>query len=249
MAPDPAIRWICVRSRGLDVEFRLPTPAPARIARRALVLAALACRGELEAHAADADARAIDATVRGWLVESGLLEAFEAPERLLLDPPLGALGTVDAAVATAFGEGAAVLAWSLGRCTLPAIDVDADASAVAATLGWLDPEVGPALEAARLRPRTDLLLLAEALEVAHWRLADGRAASLAQFAPGRVHVAADAAPLPLAPNGELLIGGVPLAEVSDAARSAAVRRIRERRRALNWLLGQAADYASLRVDV
>lgn len=238
-----------MRPPGLDVEFRLPTPAPERIARRALVLAALACRGELEAHAADPEARAIDATVRAWLAQSGLLGDFEARERALLDPPLGALAPGDAAVGTLCGEGAAVLAWSLARGELPAIDVDVDAGAVAAALGWLDPDVAQGFDAARLRPRTDLLLLAEALEVAHWRLADGRGASLAQFADGRIRSAGNAAALPLAPNGDLLIGGVPPAEAGPAAVAATIRRIHARRRALNWLLGQAADYASIRVDL
>jgi hypothetical protein len=238
-----------MRPPGINVEFRLPTPAPERIARRALVLAALACRGELETHAQDPDARAIAVTVRDWLSASGLIEAFEAPEHALLDPPLGTLAPGEAAVAALCGEDAAVLAWSLALGEMPAIDVDADASAVAATLGWLDPGIRLALETVRLRPRTDLLLLAEALEVAHWRLADGRAASLAQFAAGRIPVAGNAAPLPLAPNGDLLIDGVWPAEAGNAAVAATVRRIHARRRALNWLLGQAADYASIRVDL
>lgn len=238
-----------MRQPGLDVEFRLPTPAPARIARRALVLAALACRGELEAHADDPEAQAIAATVRAWLSAGGLIEAFEAPERALFDPPLGALAPGGDAAAALCGEGAAVLAWSLALGELPAIDVAVDAGAVAATLGWLDPEIQLAFDAMRLRPRTDLLLLAEALEVAHWRLADGRAASLAQFAAGRIRAAGNAAPLPLAPNGDLLIGGLPPAEAGEAAVAATIRRIHARRRALNWLLGQAADYASIRVDL
>ena len=246
VAPAPAPVF-SMHPPGLDVEFRQPQPAPSRVARRALVLAGLACRGELEAHAADPAAQAIDATVRGWLTSTGLVEAFEAGERALFDPPLGALAPGLAAVARRSGEAAAVLAWGLGRYRLPAIDCAVEASEVGAALGWLDPGIGAAIEVARLRARTDQLLLAEALEVAHWRLASGRSASLVQF--GAVRVAGDTAPLPLAPDGDLLLGGHPAGTAGAATVEAAMQRIHERRRALNWLAGQAADYAAVRVDL
>jgi hypothetical protein len=245
----------------IDVVLRPPSPAPARVARRALALCALACRSQLEPHAADPEARAIHAALAPWLDAAGVDAEFEPDEARVVRTPLGALDAVDAAAAGWRGEGAATLAWSLGRWTLPDVATAVDAADVAQRLDWLADDPRAFVDGARLRPRTDLVQLAEMLEVAHWRLnrddgrdegrdegrADGGGSrvSLRAFDAGAFRWPNDAAPLAFAADGDLALDGRPLAAATGDERRRARRIVDERRRAVNWLVGAHATYSAV----
>jgi hypothetical protein len=236
-----------------DIDFVLRPAAPAapRVARRALALCALACRSQLEPHAGDAEARAIHESVVAWLQAAGVVAEFEDAERRIVEAPLGRLSTDDATTAGWRGEAAATLAWGLGRWELPTIDVAVDAADVAMRLDWLGDDPLSLVEGARLRARTDVVQLAEMLEVAQWRLdreLDGEAAvSLRNFDAGTFLWPHDVAPLTFAADGDVAIGGLPLAAAPAHAKLVARRIVVERRQAVNWMAGQHAIYSA--VDV
>lgn len=233
----------------VDFVFRPAAPAPLRVARRALALSALACRSQLEPHAADADARAIHANVLAWIAAAGVDAELEDTERTLVATPLGGLSTEDAVAAGWRGEGAATLAWGLGRRTLPAIDAPVDAADVAMQLDWLGDEPRAFVEAARLRPKTDVVLLAEMLEVVQWRierdLAGEPVVSLRNFDAGAFRWPGDAQPLAFAADGDIAIGSVPVGAATEHAKRLARRIVVERRQAVNWMAGQNAVYSAL----
>lgn len=236
-----------------DIDFILRPAAPGapRVARRALALCALACRSQLEPHAGDADARAIHESVVAWLSAAGVTTELEDAERRIVEAPLGQLSRDDATVAGWRGEGAATLAWGLGRWPLPAIDVAVDAADVAMRLDWLGDDPLALVEGARLRARTDVVQLAEMLEVAQWRLdreLGGEAAvSLRNFDAGTFVWPHDVAPLAFASDGDVAVDGRALAAAPEHAKRLARRIVVERRQAVNWLAGQHAVYSA--VDV
>lgn len=236
----------------VDVTLRPPMPAPLRVARRALALAALACRSQLEPHAADAEARAIHDGVREWIVAVGVAAELEPDELAIVHAPLGELSREDAAIAGWRGEGAAVLAWGLGRWTLPAIDVPVDASEVALALGWLEDAPVALADDARLRARTDVVQLAEMLEAAQWSLdralAREPSVSLRTFDAGTFRWPRDAAPLAFAADGALALAGQPLGTAPEQLQRLVRRVVVERRVAVNWLAGQNARYSAVTIE-
>jgi hypothetical protein len=145
-----------------------------------------------------------------------------------------------------------VLAWGLGRWSLPAIDETVDASEVAMQLEWLADDPLAFCESARLRARTDVVQLAEMYEVAQWRLdrelAGEQAVSLRNFDAGSFQWPHEAARLPFAADGDLAVGGQALAAAPEHAKRLAQRIVVERRRAVNWLAGQHAVYSAVGVE-
>lgn len=233
----------------VDVILRPPQPPAPRVARRALALCAVACRSQLEPHAGDAEARAIHDSVRAWLAAARVDAEMEDAERRIVATPLGQLSREDALTAGWCGEGAATLAWGLGRWQLPAIDVPVDAADVAMQLDWLGDDPLAFCESARLRARTDVVQLAEMLEVAQWRL-DGAlggetAVSLRNFDAGTFAWPREVEPLAFGDGGDLAIGGQVLAAAPEHAQRLALRVVVERRRAVNWLAGQNPLYSAV----
>jgi hypothetical protein len=236
----------------VDVVLRPPQPAAARVARRALALCAVACRSQLEPHAGDAEARAIHDSVRAWLAAARVDAELEDEERRIVETPLGQMSREDATSAGWRGEGAATLAWGLGRWTLPAIDETVDASDVAMQLDWLADDPLALTESAQLRARTDVVQLAEMLEVAQWRLdrelAGEPAVSLRNFDARSFQWPRHVQPLQFGEDGDVSLGGKSLADAPEHSKRLALRVVMERRRAVNWLAGQHAVYSAVDVE-
>jgi hypothetical protein len=228
---------------GLDIEFRRPSPAPARIHRRFLLLAAIACRSELGAHADDPAARDIDRQVGGWLDAEGLWADAEPADTPGLKAPLAEVPPLTGVMAT---EGAAVLAWALGRGTLRALHEATDIHDVAQSLGWLEEGCVPQAGPLHWRPRTDWLRLAELLDVAHFALEDeGDSVRLTHFAEDRLRPPPDVEPLSIHPAGGLMLPVIGGSTGTQTSGLALIRlRLAARRQALGWVLGQSEDYAS-----
>lgn len=233
----------------VDVILRPPQPPAPRVARRALALCAVACRSQLEPHAGEAEARAILDSVRAWLTAARVDAEMEDDERRIVATPLGQLSRDDAAAAGWRGEGAATLAWGLGRWPLPAIDSPVDAADVAMQLDWLGDDPLAFCDSARLRARTDVVQLAEMLEVAQWRLdralGGEPAVSLRNFDAGTFSWPREAAPLAFGDGGDLALDGHGLATAPEHVQRLALRIVVERRRAVNWLAGQNPVYSSV----
>lgn len=228
---------------GLDIEFRRPSPAPARIHRRFLLLTAIACRSELSPHADDPAARTIDRQVCDWLDAQGLFAEAEPADTRWLKAPLTKLEPLAGLVAA---EGAAVLAWALGRARLGALHQPTDIHHVAASMGWLEEDFAAQAATLHWRPRTDWLRLAELLDVAHFALGEaGASVSLTHFAQERLRPPPDVEPLPIDLEGGLTLGGWARSVDERSDERASIQwRLAARRQALGWVLGQSADYSS-----
>lgn len=220
-------------------------PSPARVAARALVLAAVSCRGFVER---DDDAVPLWSEVRGWFATLGADSELEPAERALLDAPLGALSASQRMNASWRCEGMAVLAWALGGDELPPYDAEVDPRAVADALGFLRPRDETVLTSPRLRPRGELAAFAEGMFTVHWRLREQRlnpaAMDLAAFARTAWFgpLSLDLARLS---GGDLAIGGRPIARADDALLARCESIASERRIAARWLLGDAPVYSEV----
>lgn len=264
MSPTP-------RPPGAPMQFGfLPSPPPLpRIVARAMACCALVQRVEVEP---PPGALVDEETLAGtndllqlsleWLASHGMDAELLAAERAALE---AATGTLDAASRERFadaGEAAAVIAWALRSAELPGFDVDADAAAIAHALGWLGDGGATLAMRARLRSREDLGAALDAISAVHWRLrartepADAAAAtpeldpgsgtvSMARWQPDRYAWPEGMTPLALAPDGDLALAGRSIAAATPQQLLAGLRRMRERHRAILWLLGQQRDWDAI----
>ena len=243
----------------------LPSPPPLpRTAARALACCALVQRAEIEPPAGeplDDDARAgIDDLIElslDWLERQEMAGELRPAERAALEAKAGELPADSREHYADAGEGAAVIAWALRRAPLPGFDVDADAAAVAAALGWLDEAGATLATTAHLRNREELATYLDAVSAVHWRLrariepdspATG-AVSMTRWQVERFAWPEDVTPLALAEDGDLALAGQSICAAPPAALLAALRRIRERHRATLWLLGQARDWDAIDLNL
>ena len=225
-----------------------PEPPLARkVAARALVLAAVAARGDLERQHDQTDWH----LPLAWLKGVGGAAALEARERTFLKSAAGRAEEKVVAAASWRREGLAVLAWALERFELPAYDspvVPPDAAHL--SVGFQDPLIARALlTRGELRPRGEIDRLAAQLTVVSWRFQ--------QFAimPGPMDLVAHLRGLSTFKDtwleglrimdGDLAIGAQPLAQASAEAvqlcRSIAI----ERQIAAYWLQGDDPTYSAV----
>jgi hypothetical protein len=245
IAPTWFPNWL---ARFLLLEHVWPAPPVAsRVAALALVLAAVAARGDLE--------RQQDQTAwhlpLAWLKGVGGAAALEAPERTFLKSTAGRAEEKVVAAASWRREGLAVLAWALRQFELPAYDspvVPPDAAHL--SVGFQEPQIARELLArGELRPRAEVDQLAAQLTVVSWRLQ--------QFAimPGPMDLVAFLREFSSFKDtwldglrivdGDLAIGAQPLAQASAEAvqlcRSIAI----ERQIAAYWLQGDDPAYSAV----
>ena len=229
-----------------------PIPPDAeRVARRALVLAAVVCRGGVEGDAGNDDAESFRDGIIEWATSVGLVGEFEPAELALPRTPLGQLTERQRVDASWRVEGLAVLGWALQRCELPPYDIQADGPAVGLALGFNEPRRETVLADPRLRPRDELTSLANHLFSLHWRLRqyslDGAAIDFADVARR-----AWFGPLPIdrvrLREGDLELRGVPLFRAPEALWREAMSIARERQQAANWLEGQDPIYSEVTCD-
>jgi hypothetical protein len=234
-----------------DEVDELAPPSPERVARRALVLAAVACRSGIEVDAGNAKAEAFREGVVRWADEVGLTDEFEPSELALLRTPVGKLHDRQRIDASWRVEGLAVLAWALGRYELPPYDVNADGPGAGLAIGFLEEWKDTVLSAPRLRSADALTALADQLFSLHWRLRqyslDGAPMNFAEFAPR-----AWFGPLPLDDlricEVDLEVRGVPLFRAPEEVWRTVMSIARERQQAANWLEGHEPLYSEVTCD-
>jgi hypothetical protein len=225
----------------------LRPPTAERVARRALAMCAVVCRGFLEADAGDAGAEDFRQRVIRWLDDVNVSAELEEHERELLHTPLGGVDQRAVINATWLAEGLAVLAWALGTMDLPPYDDSVDPAEVADTLGFMGDQAREVIQSA--------LVDAEAIEAfqssiltAHWRLRqyglqpeklDFTAfVKTAWFGP----LSLDGLRLV---DGDLAIGDEPISQASEEACSHCQSIVQERHRAANWLAGWGEPYSEV----
>lgn len=236
---------------GLDDELAPVAPSAERVARRALVLAAMAARSYLEGEGPSDDSAAFQRDMLRWLADVGAAAECEARERRVLDAPIGTLSRADAVNGSWDAEGLVVLAWALGCAELPAFDEECMPREVADALGFWQPRAETVLAAPALRAGDEIETLAERLLAVHWRLREYSLnpvpldfptfALRASFGP------LDVSGLPFV-EGDLAIDGVPLGRVPEERWRACLSIAGERHRAANWLLGFEELYSEVTAD-
>lgn len=209
-------------------------PDAARVARRALALAAVVCRSTIEDDGDTPEAESLRQSVVAWLADVGAAGEVTEVEWSLLRAPLGTLDAAERLDGTWRVEALVVLAWALGRTELPSHDSQANPFALAQALGFHHPRDRTVLEAPHLRDRDELLAAAQTLsELVESLRASDRAGEGADVASS-----ATAADGPTA--GELLVRGMPLSAVPEPVRRAVLRMAAERAKAASWLIARDA---------
>ena len=223
----------------------LPQPPSAhRVARRALVLATIACRGILENDKADPGASEFWKRVSAWWNTLGIDGELEDEEAKLLRAPFGSVDRQIAVNAGWRSESLAVLAWALGRSELPDHDVEADPAAVATCLGFLEPDT--VLERPTLRNTEELERYREVAFTLHWRL---REYSLNPNAMDFRSFCRTAWFGPLSLDGvalhddDLRVGDVSISAAPAGAVRHASSIAQERHLAINWVLDASLPFS------
>jgi hypothetical protein len=235
------------------VETPIDPPTASAVARRGLILAAVACRGHIETGPRDAAAEALQPRIIEWLNATSLMETLEPEEHAILIAPLGALSERQRLDAGWRIEGAAILAWALGKYPLPPHDAKIDPFRVAEALGFLWDEALGFVRFAQLRDRAQLNAYRGLVYAIHCRLREverrPKRDDLEQWIqPAWLRALGLARNSPLV-EGDLAIEGEPLHRVEPAAVRTLEEVVRERHRAAIWLVGEAPGYWELTVDM
>lgn len=222
-----------------------PPPSAVKVARRALVLSAVSCRGIIDSDNANAvGVSELAKHVQDWLFATGLKEELSAWERQILESPWGTLSDRDRINASWLSEAISVLAWSLGRADLPAFDEQCDPPAVANSLGFLQPIEETVLNEPVIQIPETLHEYNEFVYNVHWRLRDF---SLNHSKYDFECLASKAWGAPVIRHGlklldkDLAVGGVSISRATEADRGTLLSITRERHRASNWLIGYGSE--------
>lgn len=237
-----------------DYEGDFPEPAPPppdRVARRALVLAAVSCRSAIEDEANNPEAEAFRRQTLAWLDDVGAREEVEPNELAVLSAPLGTLAERQVIDCSWCGEGLGVLAWALGRYELPSYQKTVSSPDAADALGFMTPEAADVIKSAALRGPAQLEALAERLLALHWRLRQfslrPERMDFLSFAPTAYFGPLDIEGLEFV-RGDLAIDNRPLMDVAEARWRECLSIARERQQAANWLCGQEVLYSDVTCD-
>ncbi|SDT91564.1 protein of unknown function [Verrucomicrobium sp. GAS474] len=220
-----------------------PPPCAERVARRALILSAIACRGFAENEKPE-EAVPIAKDCLNWLISLGLDDDLSEWERALLQAPLGSLSSRDKNNASWLSEAVAVLAWSLGKADLPLFDKQCDPAGVANGLGFLQPAGETILNNPALLSPDELGDYNEFIYNLHWRL---RSFSINKQKYDFESLARKAWGEPVAKYGlqflekDLSLGGVPITQAQEVTWRTVLSITQERHRASNWLTGYASE--------
>jgi hypothetical protein len=222
-----------------------PPPTAEKVARRAIVLSVVSCRGIVEEDRENLKGGA-DLAKRSylWLRAIDLEAEMSNWERRVLASPFGSLGDRDRINATWLSEAVTVLAWSLGRMELPGFEEQRDPASSANSLGFLQPTDSTVLRQPQLRPLEDLQEYNGFIYNMHWRVRDF---SLNRRAYDFESLARKAWGEPVLRYGlmikerDICVGGVPISRTKEENWRTLASITQERHRASNWLIGYASE--------
>lgn len=226
-------------------------PAAERVARRALCLAAVACRGSLERDAAHPQAEQFRQQIWVWAHSLGLEAELEADEAGVLQTELGRLQQRHQNDAAWSAEAVATLAWALGTIERPRYDTPCAPADVARSLGFMRGWPQNVLTQPTLKPPLELYNFQQTHFALHWRLRNyTRSATsldfrdlLAKHWPDVI----EAESMALIDN-DVAIGSRPLTALDAQQAQTLARMAAERQRAANWLLGYHPTYAEVQAE-
>jgi hypothetical protein len=231
---------------------RAAPPSPERVARRALVVAALVYRSHLEvgtlpaelglAERPELDGEGRRRELWAWLAALGLDREAEPAETAFLAARVGTLDLQAATLVAWKVHALHVLAWALGRLDLPDVAMGTELADAVRAVGLLGDDARALVAAPVLRSDAERRALLERVYAVHWRLA---------------RFAEDEEPMDFACLGEvprfwfgtLAVGGLALADrdltlqgrpLDDFQRTSIETfclRLEDRHRAATWLAG------------
>jgi hypothetical protein len=229
---------------------KLEPPDARRVFRRSCCLASVALRG-LAATWDAADEQQFLPSLIDWVTKSELSDEFEPGELQVVQTPAGNLDQQRLVDACWRWEGAAVLAASLGRMTLPAHDqvVNTQECGEACGLFANSVELDEIENNISFDSRFARTEFANQALTVHWRIR--------QFMQG----AQEAIDFPAYARGvqwaefnlrgtrliddDLAIGDTPISIASPSDMETAMSIARERHQAANWLIGWASVYSEV----
>jgi hypothetical protein len=226
-------------------------PLPSRVAARALVLAAISCRGLIEKDAGDRDAEELRLEILPWLDTVGAAEELEPAETDLLSTPLGGLDDKKTINMSWQSEGMLVLAWALGYANLPAFHVECEPSDIASGMGFLGERQRTPLHSPQLRGLAEIEASADLYLTLHWRL---REFSLRPVTMDFVDYVARSRWGALRldhieiQDRDLAIDGTRLDKIEAKQLHRTLGITQERHTAFNWLLGFEPIYSEVTAD-
>ncbi len=234
-----------------EMNLDLPPPSPERVAARAVVLAAVSCRGLIEKDASNPRAEDLRQRVCSWLRELGVIDEAEEHERSLLFTPLGSLADKSTIDASWRSEGMVVLGWALGVLELPPYDEACEPSDSANFLGFLQERTSTPLADPRLRPAANIEHWTDAYLTLHWRLRQyslhPEVIDFSSYVESCTWGPLTLAELQLT-DGDLSIAGDRLDRVSEPVFRRTLSITQERHQAFNWLLGEEPIYSQVTAD-
>lgn len=223
-----------------------PPPSADTVARRALILSVIACRGIVEGDKENPEgaAKLADRSYQ-WLISLGLEPDFSDWERTVFNTPFGQLSDQDRVNASWLSEAVVVLAWALGKTDLPDFSEQCDPAGSANSLGFLQPVEATVLNGPELLPPEVLQEYNEFVYNVHWRIRDfslnGKSynfESLANKAWGQPLLRHG---LTLAEDKDISLNGISLSKTSESEWRPFASITRERHQASNWLIGYASE--------
>lgn len=226
-------------------------PDAARVAARALVLAAMSGRGMLESDDDKGRAEERRCNMCDWLEHLGVAGEIESSEETAIRTVIGRLDQQSVLDAAWRCEGMHVLAWSLGRAELPRYDEQGGGYDVATELGFLKERPRTVLTHPSLKALPDIFHWTKTYLTVHWRL---RQFSLSRepidFAQYVAHCTWG--PLTLSGvdliEGDLSIGDQRIDRISEDQYQLMNSVARERHKAFNWLLGFEPVFSEVGTD-
>lgn len=234
-----------------DDSVENPPPSPERVAKRALVLAAVSCRGVIENDPNPEGAEGLRARLLPWLDEVGASAELEDQERQLLAAPIGSLDPKTSLAAGWQSEAMAALAWALDCIELGLFFEQCDPAETAGKMGFLNSVAMTPLPSPFLRPAEQIAALADSYLTVHWRLREQtlrpRHMDFVEYVAncdwGALHL--DGLEVV---DGDLAVNGTPINQLEKSQFREALSITQERHQALNWLRGFEQVYSQVTTD-
>jgi len=234
-----------------DEDIESIPPTPERVAARAMVLAAVSCRGAIEKDADKPGAEELRKRILPWLEEIGAASELESTETALISTPLGKIDRKAGVNASWRSEGMLVLAWVLQCAELPRVHIQCDPADTANVMGFLDDRENTPLHDSRLRNITEIERWADTYLTLHWRL------RLLESDPGPKDFVACVAACNWGPlrldqlelvDNDISIDGVQIDKLDYTKYRQTLSIAQERHQAFNWLLGFEQLYSHVTTD-